>query len=102
MIKIIRETSWTDRFREYKVILNETEIGFISAGETFEYPLNQGRHTLYLKVDWCRSEKIDFEVRDNEILEFQCGALNGFKSLIYFWYITFRRNRYLWIKQVES
>ncbi|TXL65683.1 hypothetical protein FHP05_06050 [Cerasibacillus terrae] len=102
MIEIKREAGWADRLRKYKVILDEEEVGSIGPRGTFEYPINPGLHTLYLQIDWCRSEKLEFESQNNEILKFKCGGLSNFKFLTIIWYITFRRNRYLWIKQINS
>ena len=101
-IEIKREASWADRLRKYKVILDEKEIGSIRQKETFEFQTNPGLHTLYLQIDWCRSEKLEFEIRDNESLEFKCGGLSNVKFLTLMWYITFKRNSYLWIKQINS
>lgn len=98
MIEIKRGESWADRYRKYKVILNGEKIGTIGAKETFEHQLDPGRHTLYLKIDWCRSKKIEFEIQSNEILRFKCGGLSDSKLLATLWYITFGKNNYLWIK----
>ncbi|MDQ0230184.1 hypothetical protein [Metabacillus malikii] len=100
MINIQREASWSDKFRSYKVIVNEEEVGTIRQKETFQYPLKPGIHTLYLKIDWCRSEKFEFEIKEDETLNFQCGGLNGYQAFINLWYITFGRNKYLWMKQI--
>ncbi|MFA9559479.1 hypothetical protein ACERII_19395 [Evansella sp. AB-rgal1] len=102
MIEIKREAGWVDKLREYKVMLNENEIGTIGSNDCFEYSLDPGLHKLYLKIDWCRSEKLEFELKDNETLRFECGGLKdpGFLSLML--HITFKRNRYLWVKQINS
>lgn len=102
MLKIKREEGWADKLRNYKVVLDSNVIGSIGQKGTFEYPLNPGIHTLYLKIDWCRSNKIEFEVRDNEIVSFTCGGLKDVKFLVTIWYITFGWNKYLWIKQLEA
>ena len=101
MIEIKREAGWADRLRKYKVILDEEEVGSIGPRGTFEYPINPGLHTLYLQIDWCRSEKLEFESQSNEILKFKCGGkLSDTKFLFAtLWYITFGKNKYLWIKQ---
>lgn len=101
MIEIKREKGWNDQYRKYKVILNEEKIGTIGAQETFKYQLDPGRHTLYLKIDWCRSKKVEFEIQSHEVLTFKCGGLSDSKSLATLWYITFGRNNYLWIKPSE-
>ncbi|QDP39768.1 hypothetical protein [Radiobacillus deserti] len=99
MIEITREKGWTDKLRKYKVMLNEQEIGTIGPNGVFNYSLHPGLYTLYLKIDWCRSRKIHFEILDNEIVRFSCGGLRDTNFLSMLWYITFKRNRYLWIEQ---
>lgn len=99
MIRIKRETSWQDRLRDYKVIVDEKEVGTLGSGETFETSISPGFHTLHLKIDWCTSNKIEFNTQDHETLEFTCGGLSRVNSLAVWWFITFGWNRYLWIKQ---
>ena len=55
-------------------------------------------HHLNLKIDWCRSNIIDFEVNQDAI-EFECGSnLRGFKVLLAIFYVLFLRSKYLWLK----
>lgn len=62
--------------------------------------ITPGNHTIYLKIDWCRSNKLEFNIHGNKTIEFECGpsikSLNILCGLIY---ITFMRNKYLWIKK---
>ncbi|SEM72976.1 hypothetical protein SAMN05192533_105117 [Mesobacillus persicus] len=102
MIRIKRETSYPDRLRDYKVIVDEKEVGSLGSGGTLETSISPGFHTLYLKIDWCTSNKIEFEVQEEETLEFTCGGLSGLKFLAVWWFITFGRHRYLWIKQITT
>jgi len=102
MLSIKREASWANRLRKYKVILDGEEVGSIGESGTFEYPINPGLHTLYLQIDWCRSNKLEFEIENNEILKFKCGGVRNFKFFAIIWYITFKRTSYLWIKQISS
>lgn len=64
-----------------------------------EFMTQPGSHSLFLKIDWCRSNKVSFELQDGETLEFKCGGLSKLKFFLALWYITFGRSRYLWIKQ---
>ena len=55
MIKINRETDYADMMRSYKIVLDNEFLGKINRGETRSFQIKEGRHTLYLKIDWCRS-----------------------------------------------
>ena len=99
MLKISRESEFRDKLRSYKIILDDTYCEDIKIGETKSLELVPGRHTIYLKIDWCRSNKIDFYVSDNETIEFECGnSMENWRILFSFIYITFLKNKYLWIK----
>lgn len=99
MLKLVREDKFRDRLRSYKIILDDTYCDDINTGEVRNLELTPGKHTIYLKIDWCRSNKIDFYVSDNELIEFECGnSMKSWRILFAFIYITFLKNKYLWIK----
>ncbi len=99
MIKINRKKEYNDKFREYEVILDNNYLGNIYAGETKNFEVASGNHTIYLKIDWCRSNTLDFHVSENEVFEFECGnSVTGWKRLFDVIYTIFLRNKYLWIK----
>lgn len=100
MIKINRKTGYIDKRRSYTVILDNNYLGKIDHGETTSYEVSQGKHTIYLKIDWCRSNKIDFYILEKQSIEFDCG--NCIKGWIILIYITFLKNKYLWIKRTDK
>ena len=102
MIKLTRNCLYyRDRLRNYKIIIDGQNYGEIGNGETIDIDIESGQHTMYLKIDWCRSNKIDFHVLDNEILEFECAnSMRGWRILFNIIYITFLRNKYLTLKKI--
>lgn len=99
MIKIRRDSGYTDSMRAYKVILDEKIIGELRDGQEITLEVPKGVHQLYLKIDWCRSNTVNFDVNDSNI-NFECGSnLRGFKILLSLFYIIFLRNQYLWLKK---
>ncbi len=100
MIKLTRDTGWTDRLRAYSVVVDGTDLGNIKNGENQEFPIAPGTHEIIIKVDWCSSNTITFVVKEGETLSFSCGSsLRGIKVFLAIVYITFLRNKYLWLKQ---
>ncbi|MTI96927.1 MAG: hypothetical protein FH749_15905 [Firmicutes bacterium] len=101
MIRIKRDSGFVDRVRAYKVVLNDEVVGTISNGQQIELNVPPGRHRLNLKIDWCRSNIVEFEMSEHPI-NFECGSnLRGAKFLLPFieiYYITFGRNKYLWLR----
>ena len=99
MIEISRARSYADRGRKYKIIIDDEEIGYINNGETKSLEVEEGNHNIYLKIDWCRSNEINFYATKDETIEFECGSsIKGVKSLFAFVYITFLKDKYLWLK----
>lgn len=103
MIKISRGTNFNDKKRNYKVILDGSEIGFIEDNEIKSFEVEEGDHRIYLKIDWCKSNKLKIHVSKNECIEFECGnSLIGWKSHITILYVTILKNKYLWIKPKDK
>lgn len=101
MIKINRPCEYTDIFREYKIILDDEEIGKIKSGESKRFQVSQGKHTIYLKIGYCMSNKIKFYAIKDRCIEFDCGnSMEGWRTFMAFIYMTFLQNKYLWINRV--
>jgi hypothetical protein len=65
-----------------------------------EFDIRPGNHQLHLKIDWCRSNIVNFETTGS-LVEFECGSnLRGIKLLLGFFYITFLRSQYIWLKKI--
>ena len=69
-----RETSWSARIRTFQVLIDGHAHGVIRDGETTRISLPFGAHRLRLKVDWCRSPEVEFEVGEGEPPSFACRA----------------------------
>ncbi|WP_310939626.1 hypothetical protein [Clostridium sp. SHJSY1] len=82
-------------------MLDSKYIGSIYSNEKKSFEVSEGKHTLYVKIDWCRSKKVDFEAINNDI-EFECG--NSIKDFwhgaLWMFYITIFKNSYLWLKRL--
>ena len=98
MIRISRQSRYSDSLRSYKIYIDDIYCSDIKNGEVKELDIENGEHSIYLKIDWCRSKKLNFIVNSNELLEFYCGiSMNGLKWLLVFVYITFLKNCYLFV-----
>lgn len=100
---MLEKKAYADKLRKYKIILDDNYLGDIKEGEINSFEVKTGEHTIYLKIDWCRSNKLDFYVLENDVIEFECGtSLSGWKFFINIIYITFLKNKYLWIKTIDK
>jgi hypothetical protein len=97
-IELKRENRFKDAIRAYQVELDGNVIGKINKGESTGFDIPAGKHRLKLKIDWCGSPYVDFEIQTGQILRFECG--NNVPPFLVFVYITFLRNKYLWLNQV--
>lgn len=74
MLTIVRNSTVADGTRAYKVVLDGVVVGKVKNGETVEFALTPGKHVLHLKIDWCRSDIVEFDSAEgNE--RYVCGAL---------------------------
>jgi len=101
MIRIKRDSGYADRLRAYKVLLDGEVIGEISNDQQFEFDAAPGKHQIQLKIDWCTSNRVDFE-KEQDTVEFECGSsLRGFRILLSILYVTILRNQYMWLKRKQ-
>jgi hypothetical protein len=99
-ISISRDRGYADRLRDYRVLLDGTEIGRLGNGaaKTFEIPA--GQHQLMIKVDWGRSNIVAFDAGESQSARFLCGSnLRGWRIVLALYYATFGFRHYLWLRE---
>ena len=84
--------------RLQELILDNELVGKISHGETLSIDVNPGKHVLKAKIDWCRSNEIEFNVTEGENIKLSFRGSNPFLSI---YYITFGMNSYLKLEVEE-
>lgn len=88
-----------DLFRAYKILLDSKEIGCIKNGSQIELEVPSGAHHLQLKIDWCYSNSVEFESK-NELLEFECGNnYTGKRAFLGVFNVFGSGEDYLWLKE---
>jgi len=97
-----RESQYADKQRAYKVVLDGEAIGDIYDGERKTFIVESGAHTLSLKIDWARSNKVGFVASKNEKTHFKCAnRAKGFRVLLAIIYGTVLSQRYNKLERVE-
>ena len=76
----------------YKVFLDDVLVGNIKSGGDLKIEVSNGTHKIFLKIDWCGSNILEI-VKGSDVINLECGNKSGLNAL-------FKRNDYLWIKQV--
>ena len=73
---IARSSEWNNRARRINIILDGEQIGKIANGDTKEFEIAAGMHTLKAKIDWCGSRDMPFMINEGEV---KTVSLSGFK-----------------------
>src|SRR5580698_7045736 len=82
-ISLTRDSGYADRRRQYRVLIDGVEVGRIADGATESYAVTPGNHTLVLKIDWCGSKLLNFDVQDGQLLTLRAGLISVLFA--YFW-----------------
>lgn len=100
---ITRDSGFADFARRYKVVLDGEEIGVVKNGGSFECPVSNGRHALQLKVDWCSSSVVEFEIAASEPIHFECGSnLRGWKLFKAGKVMRETPHEWIWLRQSSN
>ena len=76
-IIINRTSEYLNRLRNYDVYIDGKKVDTISNGETKEFNISAGQHSILIKIDWCSSQTLLVDINDNETKSFKVG---GFKN----------------------
>jgi hypothetical protein len=100
-ISVSRDSGYADRRRDYRVVLDGAEIGRIGDGGQTSFDITSGRHQLMLKIDWCRSNIVVFDLAEGQSAEFKCGSsLRGWRQALLLYYAIFGFRNYLWLHAI--
>jgi hypothetical protein len=99
-IEIERQSNpWRDRLRSYRLIMDGVQMGTLSRGSSLRYEVAPGQHHICLRVDWCRSRVLKFDVQPGETVSFICAASAGSWRALYDASLGWRR--YISLNRVE-
>ena len=101
-ITISRDRGWADKIRNYIIFLNGQKAGTISEGKEIELNLEKGNYELYVKIDWCSSNKLKFSIlNSNEEKKIIVkSSLRGFRIFLAPLYVLLAPSKYLKIEEI--
>lgn len=73
---VTRTSEWNNKVRKFGIYLNNKKIGVINDGEKKEFEIESGVYKISGKIDWCKSQEIEFEINKNESKEIE---ISGYK-----------------------
>lgn len=75
-IRVERDTNWTSGLRRIDIYIDGQKTGTINDGETKDFDVENGKHEIYVKLGWERSQKIELNTVENQITVFKLTQLN--------------------------
>ncbi len=83
-ILITRESRlWINRFRSYKILIDNKVVGTLTDGESKEFSVTPGEHSIQAKIDWGTSPRLCIS-GDQSMLKLHCGTnANPITALFY-------------------
>ena len=81
-IIINRTSEYLNRLRNCDVYIDGKKVDTISNGETKEFNISAGQHSILIKIDWCSSQTLLVDINDNETKSFKVGGFKNGKWLI--------------------
>lgn len=103
-VRIERGLEWIDAFRKYIINVDCKEIAKLKLDKILELPVTIGKHEMFCKIDWCRSNKITFVMEtDDQVRRFRVRpAINGWKFILMPVYLTFLSHKYLELREIQG
>lgn len=77
-----RKNEWVNRARSLKVFVDGVQAGAIKNGQSEEFHISEGKHTISCKVDWCSSREFEFDLAAGQTLTLRVQS-----GMRYYWQI---------------
>ena len=96
---LARPEQWCDRLRDYRIVVDGTEVARLAAGQELRVELPEGEHEVVAKIDWARSNRLSLLIRAGEARELEVGAnAHGWLLLAGFYFATIGFWQYLYLR----
>ena len=61
-VRIVRQNDWFGRWQNLEVHINGRHVGAVKPVSHKDFPVEYGLVKIYVKMDWCTSEELIFEM----------------------------------------
>lgn len=89
---------FTDRFRSYRITLDDETVGRVKRGETVTVQADAGHHELHLAIDWARSPSVELDLAEKDECIIRCWP--NAKPLLALYFMAFGLRRWIGIDVV--
>jgi hypothetical protein len=73
-LTLARRVDGTNFMRRFLVFIDDRQVGYIKTGEVVHFPLLPGKHSISVKVDWCKSKPVIVEKSADSNVVVWCGS----------------------------
>ncbi|MBN4071946.1 hypothetical protein JYT83_00860 [bacterium AH-315-F18] len=94
-LTVLRDNGWTDKIRNYRILVDGIEIGSLGEGAKLKHPISEGPHVIEAKIDWCGSHPLEFSTTTEDQTVVVKSGLRGWRVFLSIYYITFGRRNYI-------
>lgn len=91
---------FSDHLRSYEVVIDGAVTGQLGPGESCTCEVAPGSHEVYVKIDWCRSQKLDVCLTPGQTVKFGCAPRANLFTDLY--WATLGRSRYIKLTRVTA
>jgi len=98
LLRVVRRSSYADKFRKYKIFVNDEQVGTIGTNNTVEFQVPDGHLKVAAQVDWGQSKSLFIDAAPNQKIEVEVSHTRSFLA---FYSATFGYGSYLTLKQVH-
>lgn len=74
ILRISREPKSYASLSNFKIYVDDVYCGKISNDDINEIDVENGNHSVYIKMGSLKSDKLEFTTKDNELIELTCGT----------------------------
>jgi hypothetical protein len=96
---IRRGSTYVDRLRAYKVVVDRVAVATVRDGQSVAVPITPGRHSLRMRIDWTGSGEVEFDARPGEKVAFECGSNASERRPFFAFVYVLSRQRYFWLRR---
>jgi len=91
---------YTEHLHPFEVVIDEKVVGRLGPGESGVFQVAPGSHELIVMIEWCRSERVDVQLRRDQKMTFRCETRANLLTDAY--WATIGRRRYLRLTEIVS
>lgn len=82
-IQLHRINELRNKMRDYRIFIDGNEAGTLANGQTREFVVSPGEHTITAHIDWCSSNAVVVDVANDETITLTVGGFAGGKWLFH-------------------